>query len=150
MQTQTRMTRARAIEIAHEAHNGQRDHDGTPHIQHVMRVVNMVPPSAQIVAALHDVIEDTDVDPRPQLAPVERDALALLTREPDQTYAQYIQRLADAPGYPGALARRVKEADMVDNLRRSLESGHGLQDRYRRHLPQIQMAVARDVAPDGR
>ena len=43
----------------------------------------------------------------------------LLTHDDDRdTYAGCVQRTIDAPGPAGDLARAVKEADMLDNLRR--------------------------------
>ena len=55
-------TLERAIALAAEAHEGQTDKAGAPYILHVLRVVLACPPGdAQIVAALHDVVEDTDM-----------------------------------------------------------------------------------------
>lgn len=68
-----------------------------------------------MAAVLHDVAEDTPFTldrlralecPGPVLEAVE-----CLTRRPDETYEQFIERLM-----PNAIARRVKRADLEDNM----------------------------------
>jgi hypothetical protein len=115
------VTEARAVAV--EAHGDQRDRDGTFHIQHVARVAEGVPRSDahQRVAWLHDVLEDTDVAAdalASRLPAVELEALRLLTHDGDDPYDDYVERIAGAEGEAGSLARAVKEADMLDNLRR--------------------------------
>ena len=52
-------TLERAIEIAHEAHRGQRDKAGNDYIDHPMRVMAMGKTMEEkIVGVLHDVVED--------------------------------------------------------------------------------------------
>ncbi|MDO8075149.1 hypothetical protein O3299_26745 [Janthinobacterium sp. SUN176] len=56
-----RGTLERAIEIAAATHAGQTDKGGAPYILHPLRVMLRVAPGAQqIVAVLHDVVEDSD------------------------------------------------------------------------------------------
>ena len=51
-----------AIEIAARTHAGQLDKGGAPYILHPLRVMLRVAPGAQqIVAVLHDVVEDSEV-----------------------------------------------------------------------------------------
>ena len=51
----------RAINIAVEAHHGQRDRNGQPYIMHPIRVMGRVLTTPEkIVAILHDVVEDTE------------------------------------------------------------------------------------------
>lgn len=112
---------ARALAV--RAHGDQRDRDGTFHIQHVARVAEALPRSDghQRVAWLHDVLEDTDVATEvlePRLPDVEFKALMLLTHDNEEPYDDYVGRIATAEGEAGSLARAVKEADMLDNLRR--------------------------------
>jgi (p)ppGpp synthase/HD superfamily hydrolase len=71
--------------------------------------------TAQIVAVLHDVVEDseftlTDLAARGFDAEVVA-AVDCLTRRGDETYADYILRAAQDP-----IAREVKLADLADNL----------------------------------
>ena len=119
------MSTVEARELATRAHGDQRDRDGTLHIDHVARVAQGAPmdDAHQRVAWLHDVIEDCGLtidDLEPRLSEAERDALVLLTRDDElDSYADYVHRIADATGEAGTLARAVKEADMLDNLRRS-------------------------------
>ena len=90
------MSVTEARELAIRAHGDQRDRDGSLHIDHVARVAEAVEPSAQCqrVAWLHDVLEDSELG------------------------AEALERLPKAEGDAGRLARAVKEADMLDNLRR--------------------------------
>ena len=49
--------------IAHYSHHGRRDGRGELRIEHVVRVVAAVPPSARTTAWLHDVLEHSDTRP---------------------------------------------------------------------------------------
>lgn len=107
----------KAIEIAAKAHAGTTDRQGTPYILHSLSVMNHVEGlDAKIVAVLHDVVEDTDVN-------LDRlrgegfteeiiEAVRLMTRGEDQSYADYVVALSD-----NELAKRVKLADLRDNSR---------------------------------
>ena len=117
------MTVSEARAPAERAHGNQRDRDGTFHIQHVARVAESVPHSdaLQRVAWLHDVLEDTDVARDAlgaRLPDAEFEPLLLLTHDGGDSYEDYLGRIAVAEGEAGSLARAVKEADMLDNLRR--------------------------------
>jgi hypothetical protein len=89
-------------------------------IDHLRRVAAAVPQHARVTAWLHDALESTDltiVELRARgISPVELGALALLTRAEHEDYRAYVQRIADAPGQRGALARVVKLADLDDHL----------------------------------
>lgn len=117
------MTVLEARELAVHAHGDQLDRDGSHHIAHVARVADRTGSSEayQRVAWLHDVIEDTVVDPaqlQQRLPEHEWDALCLLTHDESESYEDYIERIAGAEGDAGTLARSVKEADILDNVRR--------------------------------
>jgi hypothetical protein len=117
------MSVTEARELAVTSHAEQCDRDGSFHIGHVARVAEGVPAddAHQRVAWLHDVIEDSDLtagDLEPRLTADELQALCLLTHSADEPYLDYVRRIIDAPGVAGALARSVKQADMLDNLRR--------------------------------
>jgi hypothetical protein len=116
-----RVMDARALAV--QAHADQRDRDGTFHIQHIARVAEAVPCSDghQRVAWLHDVLEDTDVASDAlgkRLPDAELKALLLLTHDGAEEYEDYVGRIAAALGEAGSLARTVKQADLLDNLRR--------------------------------
>ena len=72
-------------------------------------------PVAKAAAALHDVLEDSEVtveDLRSARLPDEVvDAVIALTHAPGLSYEQYIERLAG-----NAIAFEVKLADLNDNL----------------------------------
>lgn len=109
----------RAVRIAADAHDGQLDKSGQAYLHHPLRVMAAVQQHgehAQIVAVLHDVVEDSAVtfddlraegfgDPLIQ-------SLQCLTHSREEPYVDYIVRCkADHT------ARLVKLADLVDNAR---------------------------------
>jgi hypothetical protein len=109
----------KALAIAAKAHEGQKDKEGLPYILHPLRVMQSVRGAeAQIVAILHDVVEDTDVtlaDLRAAgfgetiLAAVE-----CVTHLRGQPYADYVVCCKANP-----IARQVKLGDLEDNSRLS-------------------------------
>lgn len=108
----------RAIALACAAHRGQRypSPESEPYILHPLRVMLAVAGfRARAVAVLHDVLEDTPVSVdeirATGVAADVVDAVVTLTHRPSQTYEDYIDRVAG-----DALARRVKLADLADNL----------------------------------
>jgi len=116
---------AAALQVAIRTHADQRDKQGAPYLLHVLRVVEAVSDEAKVVAALHDVLEDGDVDVAAtivacELRTAESGALALLTRVSKETYAEYIAKIARplADSASGRLAREIKLADLRDNLGR--------------------------------
>lgn len=114
---------AAALMVAIKVHAGQVDKQGEPYLLHVHRVVESVNRSAQVVAALHDVIEDGGEDGLRavlglDLDAVEARALSWLTRRKGVEYADYIEEIATLDGVAGGIAREVKLADLRDNLGR--------------------------------
>jgi (p)ppGpp synthase/HD superfamily hydrolase len=105
-----------AIILATQAHVGQVDKVGQPYILHPFRVMlRLGDPTARMVAVLHDVVEDTSVTlddlRRGGFPPEVVEAVDLVTRRQDETYEQFIERLA-----PNPIARAVKLADLEDNM----------------------------------
>ncbi len=119
------MTAARSRTAAEYAlaHTHGKDQQGVPKIQHVRRVAQAVrdaPGRVVDVAWLHDTIEDSP-DPYATLDDLCRRfpaevvyAALVLTRQRDETYFQYIERLKITGN---AYALTVKRADLHDNLR---------------------------------
>ncbi len=110
----------RAIEIATIAHGGQTRFDGSPYIEHPLRVMRTVrnqghSERAQIVGVLHDTVEDSDWTFENLREEGFDDSiifpLELLTKEKGAEYELYVQRLS-----VNACARAVKKADLFDNL----------------------------------
>lgn len=117
------MNLQRAIEIAVEAHRDQSDKAGAPYILHPLRVMMSVDTDEErIVAVLHDVVED---GPGWSFERLEAegfpssviDALRLVTKrredqgDDEESYLRFVRRTL-----PNAVARRVKIADIRDNL----------------------------------
>lgn len=108
-----------AIALAMKAHLGQKDRVGEPYILHPLRVMFRLgwdaPEAARIAAVLHDVVEDTAI----QLRDLRRlgyseevlAAVELLSRRPEDSYEQFIERVL-----PNSTARKVKRADLEDNM----------------------------------
>ncbi len=111
-------TLSRAIEIAVTAHAGQSDKAGAPYILHPLRVMlSLDGDDDRIVGVLHDVIEDCPGWTMDRLreegfSKAVLDALAHVTKlSEDEEYTAFISRAAGNP-----IARRVKRADLLDNL----------------------------------
>lgn len=105
-----------AIALAVQAHRGQTDKAGQPYILHPLRLMlSLRSEDEQIVAVLHDVVEDTDItlDALRQHGFPEHvlTAIGLLSKQPGDTYEAFIDRLSANP-----LAVRVKLADLADNM----------------------------------
>jgi hypothetical protein len=107
----------KALQIAAGAHEGQKDKEGLPYILHPLRAMLSVQgEEAQIVAILHDVIEDTSVTANDlrQAGFGEKVVAAVLcvTHRQDESYADYVVRCKG-----NEIARQVKLADLADNWR---------------------------------
>ncbi len=105
-----------AIHLAVEAHGATIGKDGTPYILHPLRLMTRANGYAeQIVAVLHDTVEDTYLNCdllREEGFPDEiLDAVDALTREDGETYEAFIDRIAENP-----LATSVKLLDLHDNI----------------------------------
>ena len=106
----------RAIEIAANAHAGQRDKAGQPYIFHPLRVMFRVNGEhEQMAAVLHEVVEDTAItidDLAREGFPSEvLRAIAALTKLPGETRLEAAARAAADP-----IARKVKLADNAENM----------------------------------
>jgi len=106
----------RAIQIAVEAHQGQKDKAGAPYILHPLRVMLRMETEEQMMAAvLHDVVEDSSwtlTDLRQEGFPEQViEAVDYLSRRDSETYDEFIDRIKGS-----SLAIRVKLADLEDNM----------------------------------
>lgn len=105
-----------AIALAVEAHRGQRDKAGQTYILHPLRVMfRLDAETERMVAVLHDVVEDSPwtLERLRELGYPEEvlSALDCLTKREGETYEAFIERVRPHP-----LARRVKLADLEDNM----------------------------------
>jgi hypothetical protein len=137
--------------IAYAGHRQSRNRSGELILEHVARVAAAVPPEAETTAWLHDMLEKTPTaleELREQgLSAVDCEALALLTRAPDESYELHALRIAHAAGAAGQRARTVKLADLDDHLKRSWADGDPPYGWARHHL---RNAAARIDAPGAR
>jgi (p)ppGpp synthase/HD superfamily hydrolase len=107
-----------AVALATEAHKDQLDKGaGGPYVAHCLRVMNALAPYGedyQIVAVLHDTIEDTWVTPEYLLEQgldndIVRDILAV-TKQPGEPYHDLVRRAKLCPR-----SKLTKLADNLDN-----------------------------------
>ena len=121
-----------AKELAKKLHDGMTDKYGNPYFYHLERVANrvremeynMVDETSEInlyiaVAYLHDVIEDTDHligDLIDEFGETIAEAVKLLTRNKEETYADYVVGIKNSVFLEGKIARVVKLADLFDHL----------------------------------
>ncbi|MBF0526805.1 MAG: bifunctional (p)ppGpp synthetase/guanosine-3',5'-bis(diphosphate) 3'-pyrophosphohydrolase [Deltaproteobacteria bacterium] len=134
---------SKAISIAVQAHAGQKDLVGEPYISHPIRVMQRINNyDTQIVAVLHDVIED-----HPSFKEVitntffssTLDALLLLNRKESKfkSYFDYIDNIIKSKD---DIAIAVKYFDLIDNLdltrftRNGIEITESVLLRYNKYL----------------
>lgn len=106
----------KAIMLATEAHKGQKDKGGKCYILHALRVMLCFEKEEQqIVAVLHDVLEDTEINEEYlQNAGFSKnvvEAVVCLTKKQHENYFDYIERVKQ-----NDIARMVKLADLQDNM----------------------------------
>jgi (p)ppGpp synthase/HD superfamily hydrolase len=108
-----------AAAIARRAHHGQTRNDHiTPYVAHPESVARRLRGEDSTVIAtawLHDVLEDTAETAASLRAAGIGDevisAVQCMTRQPGEPYEDYLARVKAHP-----VARKVKKADMLDNL----------------------------------
>jgi (p)ppGpp synthase/HD superfamily hydrolase len=149
-------TLERAIAIAAGAHAGTIDKAGAPYILHPLRVMlKVASPETQIVAVLHDVVEDGaskgytfEFIEEQGFSKSVIDGLRAVTKQADEegkhsekgyedTYIRFVLRAAQDP-----IGRQVKIADLEDNCDLSriaspTEKDRARLARYRRALELI-------------
>ena len=107
----------KAYEYAKEKHSGQKRKDGTPYIEHPVKVAKMLKEHGDgyVIAGLfHDLLEDTDATEEEILmlsSPEVLKAVRLVTKEKGYNMDDYIRRILEDP-----MAKAVKNADRIDNL----------------------------------
>ena len=111
------MNMERAIQIAVAAHAGIKDKGGKPYILHPIKVMMRVETEEeQIVAILHDVVEDTDWTfdalRNEGFSETVIKALETVTKQSeDEDYEDFIKR-----SLRNDIGRKVKIADLLENL----------------------------------
>ena len=118
------MTIEEALQIALDAHKGQKDLDGKPAVLHPVAVGLMGSNDAEIKTGfLHDVLEDTDltIDDLRERG-VDKEVLAaleLLTHNKGTDYFEYVHRIAHSGNYT---AIHTKINDLKHNCDRGMKS----------------------------
>lgn len=105
----------KAIIFATKAHSGQVDKAGMPYILHPLRVMNNVDTiEEKIVAVLHDVVEDTNVEREDLLFFLNEElvnSIYAISKIKGEDYSSYLSRVKE-----DKYARSVKLADLKDNM----------------------------------
>jgi len=107
------------LAIAEEAHKGQVDLAGEDYMEHIKRVARNFNPNNNyphwVTAVLHDTLEDSDTTAEDlKKLGITRTvirALVALTRNENETYNEYINRVIE-----NEMATRVKLRDLEDNM----------------------------------
>ena len=102
----------RAIQIAVQAHSGQKEKNGSPYILHPVRLMLKMQNELEMMAAiLHDVVEDAEWtlgDLRQEgFSEALLQAVDCLTHRKQVRYRDYIQRISGNP-----VARKVTEGQL--------------------------------------
>lgn len=105
-----------AIQLAVQAHYGTVQKNGQPYILHPLTLMSRFHDEAgQMVAVLHDVVEDTAITLEDLLirgySNEVVNAVEALTRRSDESYEAFIERISQ-----NRLATRVKLADLEHNM----------------------------------
>ena len=109
-------TLEQAIELAVKYHKGQVDKAGNPYILHPLRLMQKMEfESDQIVAVLHDIIEDTPVTlemlKEMRFKSYVIETIDCLTKQKDEEYDRYIDRICKE--YTACI---IKLLDLEDNM----------------------------------
>lgn len=105
-----------ALEIAINAHKGQKDLGGRDYIEHPKAVANLLEADEEkTVAYLHDVLEDIAITEddlvRMGISSEIVYVIKVLTKKRGEPYTEYIERVKE-----NELARKVKIADLQHNM----------------------------------
>jgi (p)ppGpp synthase/HD superfamily hydrolase len=122
----------KAFDIAVFYHAGQKDKAGKPYILHPLAVaLKSETLDEQIVAILHDVVEDTVYTEemlRHDFPEYIADAVMAMTRRKGEIYADFVLRAKENP-----IARKVKMYDMEHNMSdRGVKIKDSLMARYKK------------------
>ena len=106
----------RAVAIAAQAHEGQKDKAGAPYVLHPIRLMVRMDSELEMMAAvLHDVVEDSawtlDLLRAEGFSEEVLEVVDHLTRREGESYDDYVARAGSHP-----VARKIKLADLEDNM----------------------------------
>ncbi len=127
----------KALKWAENKHGNQK-YGEAPYIYHLSNVVNLckdfgLPIEYQVVAALHDVLEDTNttwLEVDAEFGTWVAVTVNCLTKKPNETYGEYILRVSK-----NLDAKAVKVCDLLSNLEHCiLDDKRSLVNRYQKAL----------------
>lgn len=133
-----------ALEIATNAHKGQKDLGGRDYIEHPKAVANLLETDEEkTVGYLHDVLEDTSITEEDLvtmgISSEIVSVIKILTKKRGEPYTEYIERVKE-----NELARKVKIADLHHNMDLSRISNPTKRDferleKYKKVLTQLKL-----------
>jgi (p)ppGpp synthase/HD superfamily hydrolase len=134
--------------LAFEHH--RRDSTRELYLTHALDVAQALGPDATLpelsTAVLHDVLEDTnwttDDLAESGVETTVLDAVATLTRRPEEQDEMFVARICATPGEVGVIAQRVKLADLTANI--ATADSDEERERYERSLPIVRATVERN------
>ena len=102
--------------LASDAHAGQQRKDGSPYTVHLELVASkMDSEDAKVIAWLHDVLEDTDIEVidlfSKGISGNNIEVIQVLTKRREQRFEDYIDSVSK-----NDMARKVKIADLIANI----------------------------------
>lgn len=136
----TEMTK-KAMKLAYEMHEGQKDRSGIPYIFHPIHLAEqMVDEDSTIVALLHDIVEDTSMtfDKLLDLGFTSEivDAIQLLTKPEEEDYLDYVSRVKQ-----NELARKVKHLTHNMDLTRLDQPSQKDYERKNKYLKALELLI---------
>ena len=140
---------AQALAFATEKHAGQKRIGGDEYITHPVAVAEIArawgyPTAYQIAALFHDLLEDTDATEREILALGGRRvlrAVKVLTKTPGYVMSDYVRGIKR-----NRMARAVKAADRLHNLRCAVVANEVFRRRYIDETKQFYLDLAPELA----
>lgn len=130
-------------------HKGQLRKDGiTPYVLHPIGVAQLLKEKGfsktyQIVGLCHDLIEDTDTSYQELLFMTNKEvveAVRLVTKEPGYSSKEYYERIQK-----NQIAKMVKLADRIHNLRDARTADANFRNRYLEETKQWFITLAKDT-----
>lgn len=136
------------IEFTKQKHKGQKRIQGTPYYQHPLAVRNILKSKGfdeeyQIAGLFHDLLEDTDTTYYEiiEISNVKiAEAVRLVTKEPNYSKKDYYSRIKQ-----NDMARMVKLADRVHNLRDANFTSRTFKEKYIQETEEYFIDLAKDT-----
>lgn len=136
----------KALLLSTQAHAGQKDRQGRPYIEHLIRVslrVGAQYPLVQAAALLHDLMEDCSYTKEQLLTegfPTEMVDMVEIVSRREESYEDFITRIVHSKN-DGAC--RIKLADLCDNTSKDrAKLPKSLKDRYVKAIERLEPVLS--------